>query len=281
MITTLAAGAAMAFTAIPFASPAMAQGTTGVVPAHFSSNCPDGYRSGTTTGPRASKNPDPKMCYPETDNPPAVVTRQSISDPCPSGMRPESNTSFWCTTKADLGGWAPEDDAKGANLRKPRNDVRCPVGWQSTRSHNDCFTALPNPPRARLSNGRPCGAGELAEWGVWCTSNYQHLTYDEVEGAGVNDANVYYIITNGSLENGTYFSPEATPFFNSRKSSGTASAISAPSGDQPAAQQAAQCTTDSGSATGAVVGAAVGGEAGAALGGMLGGLGKKKKKKGC
>ena len=182
-----------------------------------------------------------------------------------------------------------ESEAQGGKLRKPRHDVRCPSGWQSTEERGECWTYLANPPRSRLSNNRPCAAGELNEWDIWCTSNYQHVTYSEAERAGVYDVNIYYLITEARLQDSaySYFSLAATPFFEAKKNGGALAAplaaSQAPASQTaqtiptaPAAQTNPNCPAPSqASAAGQALGGLLGGrrgnsQAGAALGGLLG-----------
>jgi hypothetical protein len=211
--TGLRAAALIALLAAPMllaSMPAAAQTYQGPFPKP-SVGCPGGYSAGSPRGLNGGRT-DPNTCYPSSSSSPARVhLRSSRSEACPSGMREDSPGSRWCGPPPAV--YNPESAARGANLRKPRNDVRCPVGWSSTESRSECWTEAANAPRARVSNGRPCNDGELAEWGVWCTSNYQQLSFRDAERAAIADMNIYYLITNGSLENSTYFSPAATPFF--------------------------------------------------------------------
>jgi hypothetical protein len=283
MITTLAYGAAMAFAAIPFASPAMAQGTTGVIGIAGNGSCPDGYTRGSSTGNKAKKYPNPELCYPETDNPPSVYKKSATGDACPSGMRSESSTSVWCTTQTASAVYTPPTYG---SIKKANAFDRCPVGYHTSEPDvMECVSydyAAGKQPLTRASKGKPCAADEVDEWGLWCTSKVTQLTRAEAENEAIADVNhIFPRDGKGGNQGANYENtPGIVGIFGPKGSAKTADA-SPTSGDQPAAQQTAQCTTDSGAAAGAAIGGAVGGDAGAAIGGMLGGLGKKKKKKTC
>jgi hypothetical protein len=193
-------------------------------PAGAPSGCPSGY-STSAGGMNARQNTRPNMCYASNSNPPQVFLRSSLSEACPPGMRQDNAGSRWCTAQAALT-YNPESEAHGANLRKPRPNMRCPTGWTSTENRMECWTNLSNAPRARLSNGQPCAAGELNDWGYWCTSNYQQLTFREAENAGVADSNIVW--TMHQDVDGSIFSPQAKPFFEARDPSRRAATPAAP-----------------------------------------------------
>lgn len=256
MITTLAAGAAMAFTAVPFASPAMAQGAEGKFPVPRA-GCPKTHfksRRGSDTI---------FYCYPkETSN---------------------DDSSGSSSSGSSGGGYK---DPTFGNLTKANEYDRCPVGYHTSDSARTTCVSYHQgkSPASRLKKGSACGAGEVDEWGLWCTSKSTTLTRAEAEDEAISDVNIIFAPEGRGATQGPEY--ENTPgilaiFGPKGNKQAAASTASEASGDQPAAQQTAQCTTDSGSATGAAIGGAVGGQAGAALGGMLGGLGKKKKKSGC
>lgn len=271
MFTTLAAGAAMALTAIPFASPAMAQGTVGPI-TRVGSACPSGYSQGS---PAARATPNPNICYPGSDAPAVYVK----NGPCASGYRSDFG---YCTDKPDGAVYTPPTYG---SIKKANRMDRCPVGyWTDQNDITSCVSPYQDKaPASRLKKGTACAADEVDEWGVYCTSRLHKLSRSEAENTAVADVNNLYVLSNGGT------SPQGADYENTPGIVALFSAASAPqasgqastaaSGDQAAATtQTAQCPTGNGSATGAAIGGAVGGEAGAALGGMLGGLGKKKKK---
>jgi len=177
---------------------------------------------------------------------------------------------------------------KGGEIDKANAMMRCPTGWRTTASFKQCYTQLTNAPVARPKGAKPCAAGELNDWGIWCTANYQHLTYLDAERAGVADFNGMYAYAMGnSLDYKSIpddsLSPEATAFF---KRAGGASSLAASPTQAPSAlnraapEKTADC--DVASAAGAALGSALGGRDGAAVGSALGGLGRKiAKKTGC
>jgi len=255
MITTLAAGAAMAFAAIPFASPAMAQGAEAKFPVPRA-GCPKTHfksRRGSDTI---------FYCYP----------KESSGDES-SGSPSSSGSS----------GPAYKDPTFGALAKADEYD-RCPVGYHTSDTERTTCVSYHQgkSPASRLKKGSACGADEVDEWGLWCTSKSTTLTRAEAEDEAISDVNIIFAPEGRGATQGPEYenTPGILAIFGP-KGGVQASNAAASSGDQPAAQQAAQCTTDSASATGAAIGGAVGGDTGAAIGGMLGGLGKKKKKKGC
>lgn len=283
MITTLAAGAAMAFTAIPFASPAMAQGTVSKMSLPEYSSCPKGWQ-------KSRRGSDTTFyCYPTKDSKPAYPKEGSTR--CADGYEQQSN---FCVAKDDedsgsssssgSGGGGYKDPTFG-NLTKANEYDRCPVGYHTSDSARTTCVSYHQgkSPASRLKKGGACGAEEVDEWGLWCTSKSTTLTRAQAEDEAISDVNIIFAPEGRGATQGPEY--ENTPgilaiFGPKGGKQAAASTASETASDQPAAQQTAQCTTGGGSATGAAIGGAVGGQAGAALGGMLGGLGKKKKK-GC
>ncbi len=253
MITTLAAGAAMAFAAIPFASPAMAQGAEGKFPVPRS-GCPK-------THVTAKRSPDTVYyCYPK------------------KGSNDDSSSS---SSSGSSGGPVYTPPTYGS-IKKASAFDRCPVGYHTSEPDvMECVSydyAAGKQPLTRAKNGKPCAADEVDEWGLWCTSKVTQLTRNEAEQEAVADVNHLFPRDGKGGNQGPEYknTPGILAIFGPTGSAQASNA--AASGDQAAAQQTAQCPAGSGSATGAAIGGAVGGDAGAVLGGMLGGLGKKKKK---
>jgi len=210
---------------------------------------------------------------------PAVYVRENKSVACNQGYFVDTVNDLVCTSY-DLMTARFADRPDGIARAGILN--RCPTGWQASNNNKQCFTEIKNATTPRLKNGKPCAPGELDDWGIWCTSNYEHLSYAEVDLASVRDFNTIYAnamndgLDYNSIPSG--LSPDAKAFFKGAdKSSGASTAGSASTTET--ATKTAECTT--GSEVGAAIGGALGGRTGAALGGALGGLGKKKKKNGC
>lgn len=260
-------------------APAMAQGYKLPVP-HEGAPCPSGWTRGDFSS--STRGLDRNLCYSDNERSPAIVRRASTTDGCPARMNPADKNSLWCWDKSTFV-YHEDSRGRGEKFDKPNTESRCPTGWITYSNHTQCYTMLENPPVARLSNGKPCNPGELADFGLWCTSNYEHLTYNQVDAASTNDFNVMDTYRLQNRMDPLPFddkSDDAKAYFESKQpaSAAVSTSASSTSGDQPAAQQTAKCPAGSGSASGAAIGGAIGGDAGAALGGMLGGLGKKKKK---
>lgn len=281
MITTLAAGAAMAFTAVPFASPAKAQGTVSKMSLPEYSSCPKGWQ-------KSKRGSDTTFyCYPTKDSKPAYPKEGSTR--CADGYEQQSN---FCVAKDEEDSGSASSGGSGGgytdptfgNLAKASEYDRCPVGYHTSDSARTTCVSYHQgkSPASRLKKGSACGADEVDEWGLWCTSKSTTLTRAEAEDEAISDVNIIFAPEGRGATQGPEYenTPGILAIFGP-KGDVQASNAAASSPDQPAAQQAAQCTTDNASATGAAIGGAVGGDTGAAIGGMLGGLGKKKKKKGC
>lgn len=167
---------------------------------------------------------------------------------------------------------------------------RCPTGWASTTERTSCSTKLDNPPPARLSKVKPCGTGEVEEWGILCTGEMSGVTLVHANGHGSADFNKGYLhlqLNGGDWQSmNCCLSPAAQAYFTA-KGEGSApgvsnAALSSVGGGGTSGQSAsASGNGPCGSATGAAIGGAVAGEGGAVLGSMPGGLDKKKKKGGC
>lgn len=272
-------------------APALAQRTDAVPKL---GTCPFNWREGGTGPNRVAGMPG--NCYPISETSPKIFVRASSSEACPTGYYPEG--SRYCTTHKSIGVSAETRSSPDARLTKPAPNARCPLGWASTRDLTACYTTFEKPTMARLSNGKACKPGELAEWGIWCTSNYEGIDRTRADNAGAKDFNEVYAWT---LRNrgdtkavGDTFSPAAEAYFASRSGASTAApsgqTAAAPNGVPGAPNEAERCTASAGEVTGAALGGAVGGSEGARIGGMLGGLAKdnnknknkqKQKPKGC
>ncbi|WP_439468495.1 hypothetical protein [Blastomonas fulva] len=280
--TILAAASVMLFAAGSLATAPSAQAqarTTGRLELpRERGQCPYGWERPFEAGRNTANYCEPFGAVRPT---PAVYVRENKSVACNQGYFVDTVNDLVCTSY-DLMTARFADRPDGIARAGILN--RCPTGWQASNNNKQCFTEIKNAPVPRLKNGKPCAPGELDDWGIWCTSNYEHLSYAEVDLAGLRDFNTIYAnamndgLDYNSIPDAT-LSPDAKAFFKGADKSSGASATGSSSAGQPAATNAADCI--SGSDVGAAVGGALGGRTGAALGGALGGLGKKKKKGGC
>ena len=309
MLKTIKAAMAalIAAGAVTLATPAAAQGTTGPVNATRDGQCPAGYSRGNpdVTAMAKKGQTNRTTCYPDvSSNGPSVYQRASRNAACADGYKVDSNSADFCTTAAAPRTWSAETNIAQPNrLTKPSPDARCPTGWASAKDLKTCYTTLSNAPAARLSKGKPCAAGELAEWDLWCTPGIEGVTYAHADGHASKDFNEVYLyrqMNGGDWESmKCCLSPAAEAFYKSQGKGPQAAASQDGPGDYTSAAEdeargmaAARGMMGGGAAqsgqpaqaqcnTGAAIGGAIGGEAGAKIGGMLGGLGKKKKKNGC
>ena len=290
-IGMFAASAAMALATIPFASPAMAQGTKSPA-AHDGARCPSGWRNHA-----AGENG--KLCYPRSSSSPAIYLNRRGRAPCASGY---GQAEDWCVagvkssaaSSRDSGGSSSSGGSGGpvyipptfGSVKKASAYDRCPVGYHTSQPDvMECVSydyAAGKQPATRAKNGKPCAANEVDEWGLWCTSKVTRLTRKEAEQEAVADVNhIFPRDGKGGNQGADYMNtPGIVAIFGPAGTPATSAASTGSAGDQPGSGTA-QCANTNGAATGAVIGGALGGQAGAALGGMLGGLGKRKNRGGC
>lgn len=259
---TLSAATVLALAIATMPAPAEAQGS--VAPLPRLGSCPGGYQSG-----RGGKNPD--MCYPLQGAPSVYASKGN----CASGYRPDGN---YCTSKAESATYIPPTYG---SITKANALDRCPVGyWTDEGNLKICSTPYQGKaPASRLKRGAACGAGEVEEWGLYCTSRQHRLTRSEAENTAVADVNNIFAQSGGKT------SPQGAQYENTPGivalfgGGGDAAPSEAASGGSGATGGAgAQATqTCAPSASGAAIGGALAGRTGAAIGGMLGGLGKRRK----
>ncbi|APG62562.1 hypothetical protein LPB140_06930 [Sphingorhabdus lutea] len=214
---------------------------------------------------------------------PAVYVRQNKSIPCQQGYFVDTDNDLVCTSYDRM--TARSADISGGIARAGILN-RCPTGWRASTNNKQCFTEIKNAPIPRLNNGKPCAPGELNDWGIWCTSNYEHLSYAEVDLAATRDFNdIYANAMNDGLDYNSIpsgLSPAARAFFKGANKSSGASAAGSQASTETTQANSCKTDTETASAVGGAVGGAVAGSKGAEIGstlGKLGGLGKKKKKK--
>jgi len=269
-IAMVTAGLALALTAIPFAGQAIAQGTVGPTPAIGYRGCPSGYKVGG-----GSSETSDKTCYPLGSSAPAVYPNPN-GKPCAAGYRKDGK---WCTDKPESA--ISYKDPTFGNLTKADEYDRCPVGYHTSDSARTTCVSYhqDKSPKSRLKKGAACGADEVDEWGLWCTSKTTTLTRAQAEDEAISDVNIIFAPAGrGATQGADYENTPGLVGIFGRKGGGASAASGSSSGDGQTAQ-ASGCASRS--ATGAAIGGAVAGEGGAVLGSMLGGLGKKKKKGGC
>ena len=272
-----AAIAALAFT-LP-ATPAAAQGSLSPFPSS-GAGCPTGWTPGGNTTNR--DRPDPKMCYARSSSAPLAYANPSRKA-CAEGY---TNSSGYCyVKKAEYNGPSAADQlVSNASLVKASKGDRCPLGYFSKADMATCTTWLSPATSSRRKAGA-CRAGELDEWGLYCTSNTGNITREQAEQEATRDFNAIYTATGANYPNqgsDTENYPSMIAAYGP-KGGRRAAASSSSSNSQSASNDAPAANTNcpTPSSTGATLGGALGGDAGAALGSMLGGLGKKKKKAGC
>jgi hypothetical protein len=277
-ITALAT-ASLAALAVP--TPAMAQGAVTKMSLPENSGCPKGWQ-------KSKRGSDTTYyCYPTEDSKPAYPKQGSTK--CADGYEQQSN---FCVAKdnkssssasGSSGGAVYQPLARGSFKKRDAAD-RCPVGYWTTQDDiNTCASpSSAKIPATRLKGSSACGADEVDEWGLYCTSKTTTMTRSEAEDIAAGDVNNYYVLSGGGNHTQGYDYKNTPGIIGIYGSGGGAQASSTGSdnGTDATETKTAVCdTSGNGSATGAAVGGAVAGDAGAVLGSVLGGLGKKKKKK--
>jgi hypothetical protein len=270
--------ATMSLAALALPVPVMAQGTVGPTPATGQRVCPSGYVASLSNG-RSDK-----ICYPNSGARP-VYSRAS-GEKCADGYEVDKN---WCIessrskSSSGSGGAVYQPLARGSFKKADPKD-RCPVGYWTTQ--DDIGTcASPSSakiPATRLKGSSACGANEVDEWGLYCTSKETTMTRREAEDIAAGDVNNYYVLSGGGNAKQGYDYANTPGIVGIYGKAGGAPAPTSANAAASSSEESkpAPCETSaSGSAAGAAVGGAVAGDAGAVLGSMLGGLGKKKKKK--
>lgn len=128
----------------------------------------------------------PMKCYPQYGNSPNTQRRRSGG--CPTGYGVDGE---WCTE-----GHIEHQQLNNPNvMAKAHQADRCPAGFYTYM--DKCTTELSNPPKARVKGSGACKAGEIAEWGIWCTSDFDHLSVQDIRSAHYRDWNYIYTMTRG------------------------------------------------------------------------------------
>lgn len=244
---------------------------------HQGSSCPN---EGWTRG-GSNKYPHSDRCYPTSAKSPKIYRVDSLTKCAPGYGKQWS----FC-----IEGFDPDWMANQAgNISKPSLEDRCPAGWVSTNKPV-CRPEVPKPATARLKGSAACKGNEIEEWGIWCTSNYEHLTAKRVKQAAAADWNDIYTATRGKKPRQSPDDDASAVYHALLAKEGGSAPAPAAAGAAPvevtAAADAAPsqpASTDCNAATiGGVLGQAVGGEVAAGFGKLLGGItGKSQGQAGC
>jgi hypothetical protein len=185
---TLAVGVGLA---VALGSPEVAQAQTGFVYKEKTNGvrmdgakrCPSKWREDRAQHDSTEK---PGYCYPSYANSPKVMRR--TGDSCPSGYGVDGE---WCTE-----GHIEHPQLANPNVMQKANQAdRCPAGFYTYM--DKCTTELARPPKARVKGKGECNAGEVSEWGIWCTSDFDHLSVQDIRSAHYRDWNYIYSMTSG------------------------------------------------------------------------------------
>jgi hypothetical protein len=192
IISMAAASAAMALAAIPFASPAAAQGAVAKQPEPKNGGCPKTWQ-------KAKRGSDTTWyCYPEKDSPP--IYPREVQVRCADGYKSEGN---WCV--GAVAGSSSSSGSSGSSYEGPAADRlvsygtitkankldRCPLGYFSKSDMTICTTRLSPAPKSRVKDGS-CNSNEIDEWGLYCTADATVITRAQAEQEATRDFNAIY-----------------------------------------------------------------------------------------
>ncbi|WP_372732523.1 hypothetical protein [Novosphingobium sp.] len=261
------------------ATPAQAQGTLQPV-ASGGAQCPAGW----AYAPSKNSRTDGSTCYPSSSRA-SEIYRRSNGEACRAGYNPDAS---WCVK----GPAAFVEPSSAGTLGKPNPNDRCPTGWYTGSNASECVTNAKPAPSARLKAGKSCRANEVDEWGVWCTSGYEHLSAKQMTSAAQIDFNNIYLKTRQLPPDAVGKNVDAsvikiTPVYRKvygdmlpDSTNATSSNAGATNENAASAASTPSKVCETAEQQGAALGGALGGSRGKALGGLagaaLGGFGKKK-----
>ena len=150
------------------------------IPMDGARTCPSGWSQGT-----ASRRSD--FCYPTYNNSPKVYRNKNG---CAQGYG--ENGSYWCSE-----GHVEQELARGNAIAKQGQLDRCPAGFHTYK--DQCTSDYNKTAKARPKGNGACKAGEVQEWGIWCVSDFQHLTKHNLTSAALRDFNNIYTFSGGKL----------------------------------------------------------------------------------
>lgn len=204
-------GAALAVVLGGMAMPggdAAAQGTDGPFP-RGNRSCPgviykqEGNMCVPSNGTRASRK-----VYPLPSNRQCADGYKATTAYCeeipgwkpPKATGASSSTSSNSTARAAPSGGSGGGAASGGRdpgtvglvLAKSNPLQLCPSGYRTSRDNQSCQTIKPEAPVARAKGAGPCNAGEIEEFGAWCTSTNTTLKAGQIENITIDDFNRIY-----------------------------------------------------------------------------------------
>lgn len=172
--------AGVTWAALLAAPHALAQGvySKSGIPMDGARTCPDGWKQGT--GSQRSN-----FCYPLYNNSPKVYRNKNG---CAQGYG--ENGPYWCSQ-----GHVEQELARGNAIAKQGPLDRCPAGFHTYK--DKCTSDYAKTAKARPKGKGACKANEVEEWGIWCVSDYQHLTKHNLTSAATRDWNNIYTFSGG------------------------------------------------------------------------------------
>ena len=183
-MTRAVAAASVAIVTMVAAPTVAAQGvySKNGVPMDGARTCPTGWDQGSTNKNSLQK---PNYCYPRYNNSPKIYRN---TNGCAQGYGADGMQ--WCTE-----GYVEQELARGNAIPKQGPLDRCPAGFHTYK--DKCTSDYAKTAKARPKGNGACKANEVAEWGIWCVSDYQHLTKHNLTSAAMRDWNNIYTFSGG------------------------------------------------------------------------------------
>ena len=272
--TLMACAAAVGLGLTGFAitsSDAAAQGSNGPVDRQ-NKNCPGGWQNSNGG----------KSCSPNSGSSPAIY-HAPRDQKCAGGY--DYDTRGWCvenrmatrnSSSSGSGGRSNAGSAPqpvGVTLAKSNPLQLCPTGYRTSGDNKSCQTIHAGAPAARAKGAGACNAGEIEEFGAWCTSTETTLTVSQMENVTIGDFNRIFT-QNGRKEPIPARAAYITPLMELKKAEGGAASAApgagAANGQSASAPQAAATPAQADACAAKPkkkgLGRALGGAMGAALG---------------
>ena len=261
---------------------AEAQGVKTTIAKKGGQNCPSGWQN----------TPDGKSCKPNNSSSPAIYHLPK-GGTCAEGY--DKDIRGWCvedkfywsrkksssrSSSSSSSSSSPSSSSSGlprsAGLVLPKSNPQqlCPSGYRTSTDAKYCITLHEAAPATRARPAGGCAAGEVDEWGVWCTSRDTTLRYQQLENITISDFNYIWnaLKKRPVPERDKYI----TPLMLAMGPPAPEAAASAPAASGSASAQTAVASTAQTPAKPEKCGEGKGAKVGRAIGGLMGGLGRKR-----
>lgn len=160
----------------------------------------------------------------------------------------------------------------GITLAKANPLQLCPTGYRTSGDSKRCETIHQGAPAARAKGSGGCAAGEIEEFGAWCTSTDTSLRVEQMENITIGDFNRIFT-QNGRRDPVPARTKFITPLMELKTAEGAVASVNASAGGAQTAvakasdapQQPTPCAKPKKKGLGRAIGGAVGAVVGAAV----------------